>query len=121
MSRGVDLGDELRAIGLGWVTYDQLEWAANVILFIPFGLLIALMMRTRHWGILAVGIVVASTVIEVGQAVFLPGRVASFADILANTLGGMIGIGLAGVIRGIATLVRRRRDGSQSRNLAAPN
>jgi glycopeptide antibiotics resistance protein len=120
VSRGVDLGDELRAIGLGWVTYDQLEWAANVILFLPFGLLIALMLRTKHWGILAVGIVVASTVIEVGQAVFLPGRVASFADILANTLGGMIGIGLAGLIRGIATLVRRRPD-AQSRSVAAPN
>lgn len=91
------------------MTYDQLEWAANVILFIPFGLLIALMLRTRWWGLLAVGIVVASTVIEVGQALFLPGRVASFADILANVLGGAIGIGVAGIIRGIASLVRRRR------------
>lgn len=108
VTRGVDLGDELNAIGLGWMTYEQLESVANVILFIPFGLLIALMIPTRRWWILAVGIVVAAFAIEFGQAVFLPRRVATLADVIANVTGGMIGLGLAGIIRAVGLLIRPR-------------
>ena len=92
---GSDFGDELRLLGLGWVSYEQLESAANVILFIPFGLLITFIAGARRWWIVAIGLGLAAAAIEVGQALFLPGRIATIDDVLANTAGGLIGIGIA--------------------------
>jgi glycopeptide antibiotics resistance protein len=105
--RGVDLSQELDTTGLGWVTYTQLESFANVVLFVPFGLLIALLVPTRWWWLVVTGLVLAAVGIEVGQALFLPERVPSLGDVLANSTGGLIGVGIAAVIRGIAWLVRR--------------
>ena len=106
---GLDLSQELNATGLGWVTYTQLESFANVVLFIPFGLLITLLVPTRWWWVVVVGLVVVAAGIELGQALFLPGRVPSIGDVLANSLGGAIGVALAAIIRGIAWAIRRTR------------
>lgn len=107
--RGVDLSSELNATGLGWVTYVQLESFANVLLFVPLGLLIALMVPTRAWWIVTLTLVGLSCSIELVQHFFIPGRVGSLADVAANTTGAVAGILLAGLIRGIAFLVRRMR------------
>ena len=107
--RGLDLSQELDSAGLGWVTYTQLESFANVVLFIPFGLLITLLVPTRWWWVVVVGLVVVAAGIELGQALFLPGRVPSIGDVLANSLGGAIGVALAAIIRGIAWAIRRTR------------
>ena len=106
---GIDLSDELNATGLGWVTYTQLESFANVMLFVPFGLLIALLSPTRWWGAVIVGLILVAICIELGQAVFLPGRVASMGDVLANSTGGVVGVILAAIIRGLAGATRRAR------------
>lgn len=105
--RGVDLSQELDSTGLGWVTYTQLESFANVALFVPFGLLIALLVPTRWWWLVVVGLVIVAAGIELGQALFLPDRVPSLGDVLANSTGGVIGVGIAAVIRGIAWSARR--------------
>jgi len=105
--RGVDLSQELDATGFGWVTYTQLESFANVLLFVPFGLLIALLLPTRWWWLVIVALAVVAGGIELGQALFLPGRVASFDDVLANSLGGVVGVAIAGVARAIRRAVRR--------------
>ena len=107
--RGVDLSQELNSTGLSWVTYTQLESFANVMLFVPFGLLIALLSPTRWWWAVVVALVLVSICIELGQATFLPGRVASLGDVIANSLGGLIGVGLAAIIRGIVWATRRAR------------
>jgi len=107
--RGLDLSQELDAAGMGWVTYTQLESFANVVLFVPFGLLIALLVPTRWWWVVVVGLVAVAGGIELGQALFLPGRVPSIDDVLANSTGGAIGVIIAGVIRGIAWATRRAR------------
>ena len=107
--RGVDLSQELNSTGLGWVTYTQLESFANVVLFIPFGLLIALLVPTKWWWLVIVGLIVVAGCIELGQALFLPGRVPSIDDVLANSTGGIAGVVLAGVIRGIGWAIRRAR------------
>jgi len=104
--RGVDLSEQLYASGLGWVTYTQLEVFANVMLFVPFGLLIALLAPTRWWWAVIIGLILVAICIELGQAVFLPGRVASMGDVLANSVGGIIGVIIAAIIRGIAWLAR---------------
>ena len=82
----------LRARGITVITYDRVEFAANVALFVPFGLLLAgLFRRGRRW-IAFLLCVAGSAAIEVGQAVFLPGRFASLADVAANSIGGGIGV-----------------------------
>ncbi|KQR23604.1 VanZ family protein [Microbacterium sp. Leaf151] len=77
--------------GLGWVTYDGVEFTANVAMFVPLGALI-LVWRGRWWhGIL--GGLVLSAGIETWQLLFLPTRVADVRDLVANTLGAAIGVG----------------------------
>ena len=62
--RGVDLSQELDATGFGWVTYTQLESFANVVLFVPFGLLIALLVPTRWWWLVVVGLIAIADVVR---------------------------------------------------------
>jgi glycopeptide antibiotics resistance protein len=108
VAHGLDLSRQLRALGLSWVTYTQLESFANVVLFLPLGLLVALIIPTSRWWIIVVGLIFVSGSIELAQALFIPGRVASALDVLANVTGGLAGIAVAGLIRGVAHLVRRR-------------
>jgi hypothetical protein len=97
VDRGVD-GDLFGLIhwldrhGVTVVTYDRVESAANVALFVPFGLLLAgLFRRGRRW-IAFLVCVAGSVAIETGQALFLPARYASVADVLANAAGAAIGV-----------------------------
>lgn len=75
----------------GWFDYSLIESGANVLLFIPFGILVAAFMPLRRaWRALPIGIL-ASMCIEVGQELFRPDRVATPRDVLANALGAAIG------------------------------
>ena len=99
------LRELLRAVsavpGLGWVDYDVAEFSANVLLFVPMGVLFVLLLGAwRWWLAVAIG-VVATLVIEFVQ-LFLPERVSDPRDLLANTLGTVLGVALV-------ALVRRRR------------
>src|SRR4051794_9178020 len=65
----------------------------NVVLFAPLGAgLVASGLSTRRAALIALG---ASIVIELLQATVIPGRFASFTDIVANTTGGFAGALLA--------------------------
>lgn len=73
---------------------------ANIALFVPFGLFLALASRRLLFPIVA-GI--ALTVgVETIQAMF--GRVAESDDVINNSLGTLIGVGLAAVIAGLLRL-----------------
>ncbi|KAA1380466.1 VanZ family protein [Aeromicrobium fastidiosum] len=74
-----------------WQAYDLVETSANVVLFVPLGVLVLLWFR--HWSWLAaVGVAFATTVtIELLQQALRPERFASLNDVMANTLGGLIG------------------------------
>jgi VanZ family protein len=70
-----------------------LDVTNNIVMFAPFGFALALAMN-RRWRPLA--ICVATTVlIETLQIRVVPGRDASFRDILTNSLGGLLGVELA--------------------------
>ena len=96
----------LRAVsavpGLGWVDYTVAEFSANVLMFVPMGLLFTLLLgRWRWWLAVAIG-VVATLVIEFVQR-FLPARVSDPRDLLANTLGTLIGVAIVALaVRGRA-------------------
>lgn len=74
-----------------WAGYGLLEISANVVLFVPFGILIAAFLPLRRaWLALPAGIF-ASIFIEVGQNLFRPERFATVQDVLANSLGAAVG------------------------------
>ncbi len=83
-------------------TYIVLEFVANIALFVPFGMLALAAFRwTRVWSATAAGFF-TSCLIE-GVQLFLPTRFSTVSDLVANTLGALIGALL------IAGWRRRRR------------
>ncbi|MCP2638091.1 VanZ family protein [Microbacterium sp. HD4P20] len=84
-----------------FLTYDVIETAANVVLFVPLGALLALVLPRRAPVVLGIALA-ATVVIEVAQAVLLPERTPSLRDILANLCGAAVGLG-------VVLLLRRRQ------------
>ncbi|MFJ6653886.1 VanZ family protein [Microbacterium sp. NPDC091313] len=78
------------AVRQGWV-----EFALNIALFVPLGLLVTMLFR-RVW----LGVVTALLLSVAAEAVqeFLPGRLASLRDVLANVVGAAIGAFIAWII-----------------------
>jgi glycopeptide antibiotics resistance protein len=87
--------------------YNALESVSNAIMFVPAGLLLVLLVGRRRWWLAPLAGLIASTAIEACQALFLPDRFASAADIVANTTGALAGAGLGVLILGRRS--RRRR------------
>jgi glycopeptide antibiotics resistance protein len=73
--------------------YAALDIAANIVMFTPLGFALALATNWRWRSVLAC--VVLTVGIELLQIHVVAGRDASFSDILANSLGGLIGVELA--------------------------
>ncbi|VXB72833.1 VanZ like family protein [Microbacterium sp. 8M] len=104
--------------GMGWflkalthhiplLTYDRIEFGSNIVLFVPLGILLAILMPRRRYLVMPIGFVV-SLAIESAQGVLLAGRTASLADLIANTAGACIGLFAVEVIDWVA----RRRQAS---------
>ncbi|WP_124342391.1 VanZ family protein [Cellulomonas algicola] len=87
------------------VTYAGTEAVANVVLFVPFGLLVGVLLR-RAWWAVALG-AATSAAIELAQRAFLPSRVPTVQDVVMNTLGAALGVAVLLVARRVA----RRRTG----------
>lgn len=79
----------------GWglafeVGYPVLEFTANIALFVPFGVLVALAWPTLPaWVVIAAG-GATSILIETVQLA-LPTRFSTVSDVVANTLGAAVG------------------------------
>lgn len=100
VDRGTEsvLRDMTRAIP--FLSHGVVEFCANVVLFVPLGVLLALTLRRPAWAMPIALIVTAA--IEAGQALFLAERTPSLGDVVANLAGA--GLGIAAVL-----LARRRR------------
>jgi len=91
-----------------WITFDRIEFGANVVMFLPIGFFGTLALTRARWLILPAA-VCASAVIETVQAVRMPERVGTPDDVIANSLGALLGYLLALlVIRIIRHRMRRR-------------
>jgi VanZ family protein len=82
----------LRRVGrvLPMLTYPRIEFSANILLFVPLGVLLMLILRRRYL-ILPIAIVV-TVAIECSQGLLLDKRTPSVLDIIANTAGACLGM-----------------------------
>lgn len=74
-----------------FVDYTFVETAANVVMFLPLGALIASVALPRLWWVSGVLGLALSLSVEFTQAEFLPQRLASASDLMANTSGALLG------------------------------
>lgn len=78
--------------------YTELEFTANIIMFLPLGFFVALLVGERSW-LLALAFPLALSIcIELTQLLLLPERFADISDVIANSLGGWIGVGAAALL-----------------------
>ncbi|GAA1815915.1 VanZ family protein [Agromyces neolithicus] len=103
---------------LGWlgsigissaVRYPLVESVANAVLFLPFGLLVALAAERWHpvfrvvtAGLLALAFSIAA---ETAQGIYLPERTVDPRDVVANTAGAVVGA----LVPIVVVLARRMR------------
>ncbi|MFT4212589.1 MAG: VanZ family protein [Microbacterium sp.] len=73
------------------LTYARVEFGANILLFVPFGVLLALILRQSRYLVLPIAFV-TTVVIESVQGIVLALRTPSVLDIVANTAGACIGL-----------------------------
>jgi acetyltransferase-like isoleucine patch superfamily enzyme/VanZ family protein len=81
------------------ITYMHVEGAANVLLFAPFGVIVALLLPTRRWWLAVLGGALTSAAIETVQYLALSQRQASLGDVLNNTLGALLGAAAIRILR----------------------
>lgn len=92
-----------------WFDEGYIEFLTNVLLFVPltvFGATLLPRWRWWHWLLAGFWLTVA---VETWQLVFLPGRSPQLSDVVANTLGAMLGYALVVAVR-VATASRAGND-----------
>lgn len=95
----------LERLPLG-VSGEQWEFLLNVAMFAPLGLLLVLTFGARFFWVAALGGIALSLSLE-GLQQFIPYRVPDPRDLLANGLGGVVGMFLGLAI--LAAVARRGR------------
>lgn len=85
--------------------YGYVEAGANFLLFVPLGILVALLLRPAWWWAAGLVGLVISAGIELAQLVFLSSRTPDEIDLFMNAAGAFAGAAVGWLIH----LVRRRR------------
>nr|WP_246279639.1 VanZ family protein [Psychromicrobium silvestre] len=81
----------------GFVDYGFIEVSANVLMFVPLGLFLAILLG-RRWYLSIPALLLLSSAVELTQQFFLPGRTGSWSDVVANTSGAALGACLVGFL-----------------------
>lgn len=100
------------------IDYSRFEFLANIAMFVPIGVFLLLLFGAGGWWLAGIGSFATTVVIETVQQQ-IPGRVSDERDLVANTLGGLIGIVIALVLTLPATLRRRDRKRYQRQRATA--
>jgi glycopeptide antibiotics resistance protein len=87
-----------------WITYNGLEFSANIAMFVPVGLFFLLLLGRSYWFVAILAGVVLTFAIETAQ-IFLPARVSDPRDLASNSIGALIGV----IIALIVTTPKARR------------
>lgn len=91
-------------------TLGGADLVANVVVFVPVGVLAALLLPPRAWPAALLVTPVLSGAVEAVQALALPGRVGSLTDIAAATAGGALGVGIAALCTALTALAAARAE-----------
>jgi len=91
-----------------WFGYAALEFTANIAMFVPLGFLIFYVLPRSRWWLALVICPALSILIEITQGVALAQRFASIGDVVANSLGGLVGALLALALRSVINRRDRR-------------
>ncbi|MFB8368105.1 VanZ family protein [Pseudarthrobacter sp. NPDC055928] len=78
-----------------WFNYKFVEASANLILFVPLGVVASLAFPDKRWWQIGAFGLIVSGLMELGQLLFLPDRSATLQDLVTNTVGALIGAWLA--------------------------
>jgi glycopeptide antibiotics resistance protein len=81
--------------------FTELEFTANVGMFVPLGFLLGLALPRGGWWVAVLLLPSFSGFIEVTQGLALQDRVSTMQDVAANTIGGYVGLLLAMVMRAL--------------------
>ncbi|MCU1477950.1 MAG: VanZ family protein [Subtercola sp.] len=100
-----------------WITYDRLEFCANIAMFFPIGLFLLLLFGRRRWWLAILVGFLMTVSIETAQ-LFIPGRVSDVRDVVSNTAGATLGV-LVGLVLTAAKARRLRRATSAGRQARA--
>jgi len=79
--------------------YLLIEFFANIVLFIPAGVLAMLIIPRLRWWQAAILGLAASSLIELLQEVLRPARFATLEDVVSNTIGTTIGAVIVASVR----------------------
>lgn len=82
-----------------WFGYSKLEFTANVFMFIPLGFLVSMLLPVRVWWLALLICPGLSVAIELTQAFALSARFATVSDVMANSIGALVGAVFAVLIR----------------------
>lgn len=74
-----------------FVDYLTIEFIGNILMFVPLGILTALLISRRNWWMLLFLGTVFSGLIETAQYLFLPERYPEVRDVASNTIGFLLG------------------------------
>lgn len=99
--------------------YSLIQNVANGGLFVPLGILLALVVVARLWWVSPTIALVLSTAIELTQHFFLPHRTGTIVDVISNTIGALVGAVLVVLFRALYLRYRRPRVAARSSELAS--
>ena len=98
-------------------TPERVEFGLNALMFSPAVLLVSVALPQHPWANWVVYAFVGSGLVELWQGLFLPPRSAQMVDVVANTLGGLLGAVLAMPITRILAEPSRETVSSRDRGV----
>ena len=84
-----------------WFGFSELEFTANIGMFVPLGFLLGLALPRRAWWLAVFLLPAFSGAIEATQGIALSERVSTLIDVASNTIGGYLGLLLAMIMRAL--------------------
>ena len=91
-----------------WFGYGEVEFLANIAMFVPFGFLVAILLPQKLSLLTVLVGPGFSAFVENFQRQFLDERVASIYDVYANSAGAIGGLILAALLRAVVHARDRR-------------
>ena len=92
-----------------FLSYDDVDFLANIALFVPMGVFVVLLFGRRMWWAGIFAGVLASCWIELAQGVWLSDRVSDPRDLVSNSLGTLLGVLVALLVTWPAAYRLRQR------------